>query len=178
LNESGTPAVFFDRDGVLNEDLGYTHRPEDLRWIPGARQAVKRINDLGWKVVVVTNQSGVARGLYQAEDVARFHRAMQEQLAQAGGRIDAFYDCPFHPDATVETYRHPDHPDRKPNPGMILRAIADLQLDPARSILIGDRDSDLQAAARAGVHGHLFSGGDLDGFVAALLPADTQRNAT
>ena len=173
-----TGAVFLDRDGVLNEDLGYVHRPEDLRWIPGARAAVRRINERGLKVIVVTNQSGVARGMFDREAVERFHAAMQAELAEAGARIDAFYDAPFHPEATVEAFRHPDHPDRKPNPGMILRAIAEHGLDPARSLLIGDKASDLEAARRAGVPARLFTGGDLDAFVRDLLEADTQRNPT
>ena len=173
MSQGLRPAVFFDRDGVLNVDTGYAHRPEDLQWIQGAPAAVNRVNALGRAVIVVTNQSGIARGLYDRAAMEAFHAEMQRRLAAGGARIDAFYDCPFHPDAVVSEFRHPNHPDRKPNPGMILRAIRDHGLDPARSILIGDRESDLEAARRAGVAGHLFAGGDLDAFVARALAGDT-----
>jgi D-glycero-D-manno-heptose 1,7-bisphosphate phosphatase len=169
------PAVFFDRDGVLNEDSGYPHRQEDLRWIQGAREAVRLFNDRGWWVFVVTNQSGVARGLFARDAVDDFHDLMREQLAGAGARVDAFYDCPFHADATVAAWRHPDHPDRKPNPGMLLRAMAEHDVDVQRSLLIGDRPSDLEAARRAGVDGRLFTGGDLAAFVTKLLAERTDQ---
>jgi D-glycero-D-manno-heptose 1,7-bisphosphate phosphatase len=165
------PAVFFDRDGVLNEDLGYVHRPEDLRWIPGAQKAIRRVNDLGWWVFVVTNQSGVARGLFDREAVWRFHTAMQADLAKVGAKVDLFYDCPFHAEAVEPRWRHPDHPDRKPNPGMILRALAEHPVDRDRSLLVGDKDTDLEAARRAGLPGRLFTGGDLDQFLSAQLAA-------
>jgi len=165
------PAVFFDRDGVLNEDLGYVHRPEDLRWIPGAQKAIRRVNDLGWWVFVVTNQSGVARGLFDREAVWRFHAAMQADLGKVGARVDRFYDCPFHADAVVEQWRHADHPDRKPNPGMILRALAQHPVNRAASLLVGDKETDLEAARRAGIQARLFSGGDLDRFLHTLLIA-------
>jgi D-glycero-D-manno-heptose 1,7-bisphosphate phosphatase len=161
--------VFFDRDGVLNEDSGYLHRAEDLRWTPGAKAAVKRFNDLGWRVFVVTNQSGVARGLYEREAVHALHAHMQGELAAAGARVDAFYDCPFHAEATVDEWRHADHPDRKPNPGMLLTAMREHPVEAARSLLIGDQPSDLEAARRAGVAGYLFEGGDLAAFVERVL---------
>lgn len=162
------PAVFFDRDGVLNEDRGYTHRPEDLVWMPGAREAVRAVNDAGWRAIVVTNQSGVARGLYDEAAVARFHEAMQDDLAASGAFIDAFYVCPFHPDGVVAAYAR-EHPDRKPQPGMLLRAMADQPIDRARSFLIGDRDTDLKAAAAAGVRGLLYAGGDLRALVSSAM---------
>ena len=150
-------AALLDRDGVLNVDHGYTHRPEDLAFMPGAVEAVRRLNQSGRRVVVVTNQAGVARGLYDEAAVERFHAAMSAGMAAEGARIDAFYYCPFHPEAVVEAYRHADHPDRKPNPGMVLRALRDFGVTPARAFLIGDRDSDLQAAVAAGVRGYLFA---------------------
>lgn len=159
------PAAFLDRDGVLIVDSGYPHRDEDLVLIPGAAAAVRRLTDAGYVTVIVTNQSGVARGLFTLERMQAFNAALVERLAEAGGRIDAVYACPFLADAPVEAFRHPDHPDRKPNPGMILRAAAEHDLDLGRSILIGDKDSDLEAARRSGVRGELFEGGDLDGFV-------------
>lgn len=163
------PAVFLDRDGVLIPDSGYPHLDEHLVLIPGAADAVRRLNTLGYLVVIVTNQSGVARGMFSEERMHVFNDMLVRKLAARGARIGAVYACPFHDEAEDPKYFHPDHPDRKPNPGMILRAIADHNLDPARSFLIGDRQSDLEAARRAGMPGFLFEGGDLDHFVRDLL---------
>lgn len=166
------PALFLDRDGVLNEDRGYVYRWEDFRWIAGAREAVAAFNRAGWLVIVVTNQSGVGRGYYAEADVHALHARMQEDLAVDGAHIDAFYHAPQHPEAPVEAYRHPDPPLRKPNPGMILQALEDWPIDREASILVGDKGSDLEAARRAGVRGVLFAGGDLKMFLAAeaILP--------
>ena len=164
------PGAFLDRDGVLIVDCGYPHRPDQLVLIPGAAAAVKRLNDAGYVVVIVTNQSGVARGLFSEETMHGFNALLVERLAEAGARIDAVYAAPHHAEAVDERYRHPDHPDRKPNPGMLLKAIAEHDLDPARSLMIGDQASDMEAARRAGVAGHRFpEGGDLDHFVAGML---------
>ena len=163
------PAVFLDRDGVLIEDGGYPHLDEHLVLIPGAPEAVRRLNALGYLIVIVTNQSGVARGLFTEERMHAFNALLVRSLAARGARIGAVYACPFHASAKDERYRHPDHPDRKPNPGMILRAAADHHIDLERSFLIGDRQSDLEAARRAGVSGFLFEGGNLDVFVRDLL---------
>jgi len=124
-------------------------------------------------VIVVTNQSGVGRGYYTEADMHALHKRMGEDLAAVGGHIDAFYHAPDHPDAKLETYRHPDPPDRKPNPGMILRALSEWPVDREASLLIGDKPSDLEAALRAGVRGVLFEGGDLRQFLADedLLPS-------
>jgi D,D-heptose 1,7-bisphosphate phosphatase len=163
------PCAFFDRDGVLNHDTGYTYRPEDLRWQPGAREAVKRLNDAGYLVVVVTNQAGIARGYYEEQHVHAFHARMQADLAETGARIDAMYFCPYHSDGSVARYRVADHPDRKPNPGMILQAMRDLPIRREGSFLIGDRDSDLAAAAAAGLPHALYAGGDLDALVRRMM---------
>lgn len=163
------PAVIFDRDGVLNHDEGYTHRVEDLRWMPCAREAVKLLNDRGYYVFVASNQAGVARGLYDEAAVNAFHEHMQEELAEVGAHIDAFYYCPFHAEAAVPAYRHANHPDRKPNPGMVFRALSEWPAIAAASFLIGDRDSDLEAARSAGIEGALYPGGDLREFVAHIL---------
>jgi D-glycero-D-manno-heptose 1,7-bisphosphate phosphatase len=166
------PALFLDRDGVLNEDHGYVYRWEDFRWIPGAKAAVAAFNRAGWLVIVVTNQSGVGRGYYSEDDVRALHARMAEDLAASGAHIDAFYYAPHHPEAPVEAYRHPDPPLRKPNPGMILQALTDWPIDRDASLLIGDKPSDLEAALRARIKGVLFEGGDLHAFLQAedLLP--------
>ena len=166
------PALFLDRDGVLNEDRGYVHRWEDFCWIPGAREAVAAFNARDWWVFVVTNQSGVGRGYYPEADVLALHARMEADLAATGARIDAFYHCPFHPEALEDRYRHPDPPDRKPNPGMLLRAMADWPVDAARSVMVGDKAIDLEAGRRAGVRSLLFPGGDLEAFLAAELDRD------
>jgi len=167
------PALFLDRDGVLNEDRGFVHRWEDFVWVPGAREVVAAFNRADWLVIVVTNQSGVGRGYYPEADVHVLHDRMREDLAAAGAHIDAFYHAPQHPEAPVEAYRHPDPPLRKPNPGMILQALQDWPIDRDASFLVGDKPSDLEAALRAGIRGVLFQGGDLKAFLAAedLLPA-------
>ncbi|MEQ7153656.1 D-glycero-alpha-D-manno-heptose-1,7-bisphosphate 7-phosphatase [Brevundimonas aurifodinae] len=167
--QSPVPAVFLDRDGVLIVDSGYPHLEEHLVLIPGAADAVRRLNALGYLVVIVTNQSGVARGLFSEDQMKAFNALLVRRLAARGARIGAVYACPFHADAENERWRHPDHPDRKPNPGMILRAASDHGIDLNRSFLIGDRQSDLEAARRAGVSGFLFETGNLDDFVRDLL---------
>ncbi|MDP1777761.1 MAG: HAD family hydrolase [Brevundimonas sp.] len=166
---SGVPAVFLDRDGVLIEDTGYPHLEEQLRFVPGAPEAVRRLNQLGFLCVIVTNQSGVARGLFSEDQMKAFNTLIVRKLAAKGAVIGALYACPFHSEGRVEAYIHPDHPDRKPNPGMILRAIADHNIDPAKSFMIGDQPSDMEAARRAGVPGFRFEGGDLLEFVRELL---------
>jgi D-glycero-D-manno-heptose 1,7-bisphosphate phosphatase len=160
------PAAFLDRDGVLNHDLDYVHRPEDFRWIDGAQAAIKQLNDAGYYVIVVTNQSGVARGYFEEVAVHRLHAWMNDELRRIGAHIDAFYHCPYHPEAKVEAYRRQSE-DRKPGPGMLLCAKREWPIDWERSFLIGDKPSDMQAAAAAGVPGHLFQGGDLCEFVEA-----------
>ncbi len=168
---SGVPAVFLDRDGVLIEDSGYPHLEAHLVLIPGAGAAVRRLNRLGYLAVIVTNQSGVARGLFAEDQMHAFNALLVRRLAKEGAHIAAVYACPFHAEAREERYRHPDHPDRKPNPGMLLRAIAEHGIDPAKSFMIGDQPTDMEAARRAGVSGFLFTGGDLDAFVQELIGA-------
>ena len=158
-------AVIFDRDGVLNIDHGYVVDPARLDWIDGAREAILALNAAGALVFVATNQSGVGRGYFSFADLDRFHDAMQSQLADIGAHIDAFYACPFHESANLEAFRIADHPDRKPNPGMILRIMADWPVDPARTIMVGDKATDVEAARRAGIQGRLFPGGDLAAFL-------------
>lgn len=144
------PAVFLDRDGVINVDTGYPHRPEELVLTPSAARAVALINRSGALAIVVTNQSGVARGMFTMEQVDRFHKAIGERLALGGGHVDAIYVAPYHPEGSVPEFAI-DHEDRKPGAGMILRALRDWPVDPARSIMIGDKPSDAEAASGAGI---------------------------
>lgn len=161
------PAAFFDRDGVLNVDTGYVYRPEDVEWVPGAAEAISQLNAAGYYVFVVTNQSGVARAYYGEEDVKRLHCWMSAALARHGARIDAFYYCPHHPEGCVEKYRL-SCACRKPQAGMLLQAAREWDVDLARSFLVGDRPSDVQAAQAAAVEGLLFTGGNLYDFLRKL----------
>jgi D,D-heptose 1,7-bisphosphate phosphatase len=158
------PAVFFDRDGVLNHDSGYIFEPGKVEWIDGAREAVKAVNDAGYFAFVVSNQSGVARGFFEESDVRGLHRWMAEEMASMGAHIDAFEYCPDHPEGTIERYRRVSDR-RKPAPGMITDLLGRFPVDADHSILIGDRAGDLEAARAAGIRGYLFSGGNLKAFV-------------
>jgi D-glycero-D-manno-heptose 1,7-bisphosphate phosphatase len=154
------PAAFLDRDGVLNLDTGFVHHQDHFVWVDDAKEAVKRLNDLGFLVFVVTNQSGVARGLYKEEAVLALHAWMQDEFRAAGAHIDGFHYCPHHPEGIREGLRKVCHC-RKPQPGMLLQAMESWPVDTSRSFLIGDRDSDIEAAEAAGVRGFLFTGGSL-----------------
>ncbi|MGN0955122.1 D-glycero-alpha-D-manno-heptose-1,7-bisphosphate 7-phosphatase [Dialister sp.] len=162
-------AVFFDRDGVLNEDDGYVHSMKDLRWVPGAREAAARLTKEGWLLFVVTNQSGVARGYYTEEDVIRLHEAMNREIESYGGEITEFFYCPHLPGAPIPRYDRVCSC-RKPAPGMILKALSKYGLDPKRCFLFGDGQRDIEAAERAGIRGFLFPGGNLDAFIQKTLP--------
>ena len=166
-------AVFLDRDGVLNVDHGYIGSRNRFEWVDGALDAIRYATEAGWHVFVVTNQSGVARGLYTEEAVRGLLDWMADEARRAGGTIDDDRFCPFHPEANLETYRQV-HPWRKPLPGMLLDLIRTWELDPKRAVMIGDQPTDMQAAAAAGVTGHLFPGGDLLTFLRPILDQHRQ----
>lgn len=155
------PGMFFDRDGTLTLDGGYTYRPEDLRWAPGAIGAIRACNDAGRLVIVVTNQSGIARGMFTEAEMRRFHGEMQRQLSAYGAHVDAFYHCPFHEDGTVDGLKVANHPDRKPQPGMLRRGTLEWSVDTSRSVMFGDLDSDVAAGAAAGMVAEKVAPGDL-----------------
>ncbi len=161
------PALFLDRDGVLNVNHGYVHRPDQVEWIPGAIATVKRFNDAGYYVFVVTNQSGVARGYYDEAQVRALHCWMAGEMHAAGAHVDRFEYCPDHPEGSVQAYRRASER-RKPGPGMLLDCMARWPVDASRSLLIGDNPSDVAAARAAGIAGHLFEGGDLAAFARSL----------
>ena len=152
------PAVFLDRDGTLLEEAGYLDRLERLVFFPYTVDAVRLLNRSGFVVVIVTNQAGIARGIFKEAFVADAHRHISEQLSRGGARIDAFYYCPHHPEAVVEALRQ-DCECRKPRPGMFTRAAEELGLDLARSFVVGDRWHDLEAGQRVGARGLLVRTG-------------------
>lgn len=165
-------AAFLDRDGVLNEDHGYVYRSEDFQWLPGAVAAMQRLQEAGFALVVVTNQSGIARGLYTLADLDLLHDHMRAQLQPQGVALTGIYACPHHPEAVLPQYRL-DCECRKPQPGMLLRAAREHGLDLAASCLFGDKASDIEAGRRAGVgrSWRVQGPGGLAGAVAELLAA-------
>ena len=150
------PALFLDRDGVLNVDHGHVGSIERFEWIDGAIETVRRANDLGWLVFVVTNQAGVAKGHYDEDAVRTLHRFMQSELLAYGAHIDEYRYCPYHPDGVIEHYRRQSD-DRKPRPGMLVDLINRWPVDKARSLMLGDKESDMIAAQSAGIAAHLYT---------------------
>jgi len=151
-------AVFLDRDGTINEEVEYLDRMEKLQLIPGAAEAIRLINESGMKTVVITNQSGVARGFFDEAFVEKTHACLRDILQAEGALIDAFYFCPHHP--TEGRAGHLKICDcRKPAPGMLLRAAEELRIDPNRSYMVGDTLKDIEAGVRAGAQGILVRTG-------------------
>jgi D-glycero-D-manno-heptose 1,7-bisphosphate phosphatase len=170
-------AIFFDRDGVLNRDIPYVYRPDQIEWTQGALDAVKMANDAGFLVFVVTNQAGVARGFYDEGKVQELHGWMNDQFASKGAHVDEFVYCPFHPTEGIGAYRQ-DSDCRKPKPGMILDLMRRWPVDPVRSLLIGDKKSDMQAAVSAGIRSILYTGGDLATLLKGVMADDVGRCRT
>jgi len=135
-------AVFLDRDGTIARDVPYCSRPEDFDLLPGAADGIRLLNQHGFKAVVVTNQSGIARGYFTEEMLAKIHHKMRRELAKSGAHVDAVYYCPHHPDDNCEC--------RKPKPKMLLQAAADLNIDLQKSYVIGDKDMDIEMGQNAG----------------------------
>ncbi len=164
-------AIFFDRDGTLNVDVDYLYRIEDFKWIDGAIDAIKFCNQNNYLAIVITNQSGVARGMYSEDDVNRLHAWMNEELSKVGAHIDAFYYCPHHPRGAVEKYSV-ECDCRKPRPKMILDALNRFDIARDQSLMIGDKQRDIDSGLNAGVRGVLFEGGNLLETLRAALKND------
>jgi D-glycero-D-manno-heptose 1,7-bisphosphate phosphatase len=143
-------AAFLDRDGVINVDHGYVGRWEDFEFVPGAVEAMRRLHQAGYLLVVVTNQSGIARGFYSEAQFQALSLRMQEALSRAGAPLAGVFHCPHHPEAVVPALRH-ECDCRKPAPGLLWQARDALGIDLASSLLVGDKGSDIDAARRAGV---------------------------
>lgn len=158
---SGNRALFLDRDGVINHDSGYTSSAENFRFIEGIFDLCRAAKRLGYLLIVVTNQAGIGRGYYSEQDFLTLTEWMRERFEAEGAPVTDVFYCPYHPEYGVGRYKK-DSSYRKPNPGMLLRAAKKHGLDLARSIMIGDKDSDMQAASKAGVgvRCHYLAGDD------------------
>ena len=161
-------AVFFDRDGTLNVDVHYLHRVEDFQWMPGARDAVRYVNNLGYLAIIITNQSGVARGYYPEEDVQTVHDWMNTELAKNGAHLDALYYCPHLVGAKLAAYDR-DCTCRKPKTGMVDAACTKYAIDRSASFLVGDSEKDILCAKDAGIMGLRYARGSLYDLVASHI---------
>lgn len=166
MNLNPIRAVLFDRDGVLNVDHDFVCSPDRFEFIEGAPEAIKWLNARGILAIVVTNQSGIARGKFTQREYDSFEKWFVEEFARHGAKIDATYHCPHHPSITGNCDC------RKPEPGMIIQALLDYQLLPGEAIIIGDKARDVQAGEAAGVRGILFEGGSLLKAVQAAIGID------
>ncbi len=149
IDSAGRPAVFLDRDGTINVEKNYLHRIEDFQFIDGAPEAIKELNRAGYLVLVVTNQSGVARGYFSLAEVDALHQHLAQSLADAGAHIDGFYVCPHHPTAGEGEWRRVCSC-RKGEPGLLLQAASEHGIDLSRSYMIGDKEADIEAGEKAG----------------------------
>jgi len=158
-NTSRRPALFLDRDGVVIEEVNYLHRPEDVNFIPGAIEVIRRANDLKIPVIIITNQAGIGRRYYSWQHFLNVQHKIFSVLEEASIYIDAVFACPHHPEARTP-YFHQNHPWRKPNPGMLIKAESLMGIDIKSSWIAGDRSNDLRAGLNAGCSGgiHLQTG--------------------
>jgi D-glycero-D-manno-heptose 1,7-bisphosphate phosphatase len=161
-------AIFFDRDGVLNVDSGYVGSVERFQWMPGAKEAIRLANDAGYFVFVVTNQSGIARGLFTEADVRQLHDHMQKELQAQRARIDSFAYCPHYPGGSVARYSI-ECACRQPRPGMVFDLISKWPIEVEGSVLIGDKATDIAAGEAAGLATVLFRGGDLREYLSTAM---------
>jgi D-glycero-D-manno-heptose 1,7-bisphosphate phosphatase len=143
-------AVFMDRDGTISEEVGYVNHPSRYRVFPYSAEAVRLLNEAGWLAILVTNQAGVARGYFTEDIIGAVHTVLTDELEKQGARLDAIYYCAHHPTVGEHPYRM-DCDCRKPKPGLIERAVKELEIDPAQSWMIGDRYSDIELARNAHV---------------------------
>lgn len=143
-------ALFLDRDGVINEEVGYLHRPTQVQFVTGIFSLCRTAAALKYRIIVVTNQSGIARGYYTEDDYFQLTTWMREQMAREGVTFDAVYHCPFHPEHGIGKYKR-EHEDRKPGIGMLLRGALEFGLELGECVLVGDRCSDIAAANAAGL---------------------------
>tara|TARA_B100000902_G_C26714091_1_gene623342 strand:- start:11 stop:511 length:501 start_codon:yes stop_codon:yes gene_type:complete len=157
------PAAFLDRDGVINKEKGYLYRIDDFEWIEGAKESIKYLNDNGYYVFVVTNQSGIAKGYYSEEDVIYLHNYINNELKSINAHIDEFFYSPFHPDNTKD-YLNLSHL-RKPDTGMLKLAATKWSIDKSNSFLIGDKLTDIECAEKFLIRGHLYKNGNLLKFI-------------
>lgn len=145
----GDKAIFLDRDGTIIEDVGYLNNPQDIKFIPGSIEAIKKLNEAGYKVIIITNQAGVARGLIIENMLQTLDKTIQKELLNGGAQIDAIYYCPHHAEHGHYPYKQ-ECGCRKPEPGMILKAAKDHNIDLSQSWMIGDKKSDIEAGQAAG----------------------------
>ena len=153
-------AIFFDRDGTLNEEVGYLYELEKFKWIDGAIDTIKFCNENDYLVIVVTNQSGVARGYYTEAEIDNLHNHMNEELKKFGAHIDDFFYCPHHPEGVIEKYSI-ECECRKPKSKMIEDACNKYDIDKNQSLMVGDKPRDVECGKNAGVTSILFEGGNL-----------------
>ncbi len=160
------PAVFLDRDGVINVDKGYINKISEFEWIQGSKDAIKYIKDRGYYIFVATNQSGIARGYYTGSEVDKLHDFINSELKKNGTQIDDFFYSPYHPDFKGK-FIELSHL-RKPNTGMLDMALKKWKFDKSKSFMIGDKDTDVDCATNFGIKGYLFKSNNLLEFIKQL----------
>ena len=157
------PAAFLDRDGVINKEKEYLYKIDDFEWIYGAKESIKYLNDNGYYVFVVTNQSGISKGYYSEKDVIILHNYINHELKMVNAHIDEFFISPYHPN-NINEYLNLSHL-RKPQTGMLDLAANKWSIDKSKSFLIGDKKTDIECAEKFSIRGHLFKTGNLLDFI-------------